>query len=132
VSTTKTISATKSAVGALLALALLTPFLYGFGPLLQGGRSDCGMSCCKKGQRCRRPSGLPESESGPGWTAAPACPNGCGQYPGSLTPPLATAAAGLAKISPAASTAPLEPCSGPRPDPAGIGLALFARPPPSL
>ena len=63
----------------MLALTLLTPFLYGFELALRTGNSPCEMKCCRTAKAdCHRPDHDGHHRV-PSWTSTPECPSGCGQ-----------------------------------------------------
>jgi hypothetical protein len=122
----------KCVANAALALALAFPYLSGLAPLFHGASSDCGMSCCKKGERCcRRGKGGAEDKLAY-WNASASCVKGCGRFPGAQASPFATAAAALAISGPAASRGVLDSYGELRPVPSECDFALFAKPPPAL
>ena len=122
----------KCVANAALALALAFPYLSGLATLFHGASSGCGMSCCKKGERCcLRGKGAPEDKPAH-WTASTSCVKGCGRIPGAQASPFATAAATLAISGPVASRDVLASYGDLRPVPIESDFALLAKPPPAL
>jgi hypothetical protein len=116
----------------ILSLALLAPFPGGIVPLLQRQGSSCGMSCCLESKTCCCHSSEAADQAGSVWTAAPACPGGCGQHPG-LPGSLAVALApnGIA-VGQVAQCNSLPDCPTESLSRAYIEFALFERPPPVI
>ena len=116
----------------ILSLALLAPFLGGIAPLLQNQDSSCGMSCCLGSKTCRCHSSEAVGQAGSAWTAAPACPGGCGQHlglPGSLAVTLAPSGIAIGQVVQCKS---LFDCPTESHSRACIEFALFERPPPVI